>query len=129
MNNRIIKQAILLGLTACAAVIILFACSKSGGGYGGGGNNNGGDSSGTGNGVSIASMAFSSSALTVTSGTTVKWTNNDAITHTVTADDGTFDSGNIAPGGTYSHTFSGVGTYAYHCSIHPSMKGKITVNY
>jgi plastocyanin len=129
MNNRIIKQAILLGLTACTAVIVLFACSKSGGGYGGGGNNNGGGGGGTGNGVSIASMAFSSSSLTVASGTTVKWTNNDAITHTVTADDGTFDSGNIAPGGTYSHTFSGVGTYAYHCSIHPSMKGKITVNY
>lgn len=127
MNNRIIKQAVLLGLTACTAVIVLFACSKSAGGYGGGGNNNGG-SGGTNNSVSIASMAFSSSSLTVASGTAVKWTNNDAITHTVTADDGSFDSGNIAPGGTYSHAFSGAGTYAYHCSIHTGMKGKVVVS-
>ena len=130
MNNRIIKQAVLLCLTACTAIIVLFACSKSGGGYGGGGDNNGGGGGGgTGNSVSIANFAFSSSSLTVASGTKVTWTNNDATAHTVTADDGSFDSGNIAPGGTYSHTFSAQGTYAYHCSIHTTMKGKVVVNY
>ena len=57
----------------------------------------------------------------------VTWTNNDATTHTVTADDGSFNSGNIAPGGKFSHTFSTAGTIAYHCSIHTSMKAKVVV--
>jgi len=79
------------------------------------------------NTVTIKNMAFSPSALNVTTNTAVKWVNNDAITHTVTADDGSFNSGNIAPGGKFSHTFSTAGTIAYHCSIHTSMKAKVIV--
>lgn len=49
-------------------------------------------------------------------GTTVIWTNNGATIHTVTSDDGTsFDSGTIASGGTYSHTFNTAGSFAYLC--------------
>ena len=77
------------------------------------------------NSVSIKGMAFSNASLTITAGASVKWTNNDSYSHTVTADDGSFDSGSIAPGSTYSHTFPVAGTYNYHCSIHPSMKGAI----
>lgn len=58
----------------------------------------------------------------------VKWGNNDGTTHTVTANGGAFDSGNIADGGTFTFTFTTVGTYPYHCTIHPTMVGTITVN-
>jgi len=60
--------------------------------------------------------------------TTVKWGNGDGTTHTVTADGGAFTSGNIGSGSSYTHTFAAAGTYAYHCSIHPTMTGTIIVN-
>jgi len=75
--------------------------------------------------VSIVNMSFSPASLSVTAGTTITWTNNDNTTHTVTADDNSFDSGNIAPGTKYSRLFSAAGTYTYHCTIHPMMKGTI----
>lgn len=78
--------------------------------------------------ISIAGFAFSPSGKTVTAGTIVKWINNDATTHTVTSDDGTtFNSGNIAPGGNFSYTASTTGTFNYHCEIHGSMTGTLTV--
>ena len=121
MKNRIIKPVVLFASAICLTAIVLFACSKSGGT-----NNNGGGNT-TGNSVSIANFAFSVSSLSVKSGTTVTWTNNDQTTHTVTADDGSFDSGNIAPGGKFTHTFNAAGTIAYHCSIHSSMTAKVVV--
>ena len=80
-----------------------------------------------GSAVSIASFSFQPAALTVAVGTTVTWTNNDSASHTVTADDGSFESGRLANGGTFSQTFATAGTFAYHCAIHSSMKGTITV--
>ena len=129
MKNRIIKQAGLCCLAAFTAIILLFACSKSGGGSGDNGGGGGGYGGGgtTGNSVSIAGFAFSTSSLPVAKGTKVTWKNNDATTHTVTSDDGTFDSGNIAPGGSYSYTFADAGTFAYHCKIHPTMTAKVVV--
>jgi plastocyanin len=124
MKKRIIKPALLICIfISLIGMTGFYACSKSGGGYG---NNNG--SNGTGDAVSIQNFAFSVGTLTVTSGTTVTWTNNDATTHTVTADDGSFNSGNIAPGSKFSHTFSAKGTVNYHCSIHPMMKASVVVN-
>jgi plastocyanin len=79
------------------------------------------------NAVSIAGMAFSPASITTTVGATVTWTNNDNMAHTVTADDNSFDSGNIAAGGTFSRTFSSAGSFAYHCSIHPGMKGTVGI--
>jgi plastocyanin len=79
------------------------------------------------NTVSIAGMAFSPASITTTTGTTVTWTNNDNMAHTVTANDNSFDSGSISAGGTFSKTFSTVGSFAYHCSIHPSMTGTVVV--
>ena len=79
------------------------------------------------NAVSIAGMAFSPASVTTTVGTTVTWTNNDNMVHTVTADDNSFDSGSIAVGGTFFRTFSSAGSFAYHCNIHPSMKGTVVV--
>src|ERR1035437_4918138 len=77
------------------------------------------------NQVFIQGMAFSPATLTVTVGTTVKWTNKDAVAHTVTSDTGVFDSGNVANAGTFSFMFMTEGTYSYVCTIHPSMVAKI----
>ncbi len=57
---------------------------------------------------------------------TVTFLNQDTAIHTVTALDGSFDSGNIAGGGSWTHTFT-AGTYSYHCIYHSYMKGTITV--
>ena len=80
-----------------------------------------------GNSVNLQNFAFNPSTLTVKAGTTVTWTNSDSVAHTVTSDGGAFDSGNLAPDQTFSHTFNTAGTYAYHCNPHPSMKGTIIV--
>lgn len=111
--------------------------SGSGGGYGGGGGYNIGNGGGTGgNGgagsgavvsASMVNFAFVPAKITVAAGGTVTWTNTDQVAHTVTADNGSFGSGQIAPGATFSRTFTRPGTYAFHCSIHPSMTGTITV--
>jgi plastocyanin len=78
--------------------------------------------------VSIQNMSFSPDSITVKKGTTVTWTNNDSTTHTVTADSGSGPkSGNLASSDTYNFTFNTTGTFNYHCSIHPSMTGKVTV--
>ena len=77
--------------------------------------------------VSIANFSFTPAKLSISVGTTVIWTNNDSVTHTVTADGGAFDSNNLSPGNTFSFTFSKAGTYTYHCKIHPSMMGTILV--
>jgi len=63
----------------------------------------------------------------VNSGTTVSWTNDDTIIHTVTDIDGKFDSYLIQPGAGWSHTFYDEGKYNYYCTIHPWMKGLIIV--
>jgi plastocyanin len=81
----------------------------------------------TGNSVSIANFAFSPTSLTVKVGTKVSWTNNDSVTHTVTANQGAFNSGPLTPGSTFSFTFTKAGTYSYHCNIHPSMLATIVV--
>jgi plastocyanin len=113
------KKIISLSLVSVLMVsIIFFACSKS---------STPAMNTNNPNTVSIKNMAFSPPALNVAANTTVTWVNNDAITHTVTADDGSFDSGNIAPGSSFTHTFTGVGTWSYHCSIHPMMTGSVMV--
>ena len=58
---------------------------------------------------------------------TVMWTNNDNMPHTVTATDGSFDSGNLNPGKSYVHTFAQAGSYLYICVYHHWMHGTVTV--
>lgn len=77
--------------------------------------------------VSIAAFAYDPSSVTITVGDTVTWTNNDAVGHTVTADDGSFNSGSFGNGDEYARTFTSAGTFAYHCAIHPAMTGVVTV--
>src|SRR5437764_10615532 len=75
----------------------------------------------------ISNFRFSPDPLTIPVGTTVQWTNDDGVTHTVTAGDGSFDSGGVSPHTTFTHTFNQAGTIAYHCAIHTSMQGTIKV--
>lgn len=80
--------------------------------------------------ITIENMAFSPITLTVSAGAEVFVTNNDGIAHTVTSNDGvSFDTGTINPGTTTSFTApSQPGTYAFHCTIHPTtMKGILIV--
>lgn len=76
--------------------------------------------------VSITSSGYSPIELLITDGGTVLWTNNDNAVHTVTADNGSFDSGDLQPGSTFVYTFSR-GVYTYHCKYHPETTGSIRV--
>ena len=77
---------------------------------------------------SDGSFGFNPATLTIKAGTTVIWKNVSSVPHTVTSDDGqTFDSGNLAVGGTFQFTFKSAGTYSYHCNIHPYMRATIVV--
>jgi plastocyanin len=115
-----------------AALVVLAGCAGSSSTPATGGSSSAPASSGgsaaggaSGTAVSIANFAFNPADVTVKVGQSVTWTNNDTTTHTVTGAD--FDSGPLAPGATYSHTFATAGTFDYHCSIHTSMTGKVTV--
>jgi len=77
--------------------------------------------------VRIAHLAFDAKTLRVRVGTTVRWTNEDQLQHSVTADNGAFDSGLIEPGRSYERVFDRPGDYAYHCTPHPFMMGHIIV--
>jgi plastocyanin len=72
-------------------------------------------------------QAFIPDNMQITVGTTVRWKNLDALIHTVTAADQSFNSGVIAPDGTYSHTFNKPGTYPIICLAHPFMKATVVV--
>lgn len=77
--------------------------------------------------VKMQNFAFQPASLSVKVGTTVVWTNNDSTPHTVSADDGSFDSGSMSKGGNFSYTFNTPGTVTYNCAFHKSMRGSITV--
>jgi len=75
----------------------------------------------------LTATANSPNPVTIARGSTVTWVNNDSTTHDQTADGGSFNTGNIAPGARASVTFQNAGSFPYHCSIHPNMIGTITV--
>lgn len=80
--------------------------------------------------VGIVDFAFQPADITVKRGTTVTWTNTDAIRHDVTSSDGIENgpqSELLAQGESYSFTFDEVGEFTYYCSPHPYMEGKVTV--
>jgi len=78
--------------------------------------------------VVIQNFAFQPQDVTINVGESVTWINRDPVGHTATSDaQGVFDTGVIAPGGNKTVSFAVAGTYAYHCSIHPTLKGTVTV--
>ena len=72
----------------------------------------------------MAGGQFSPQHAVVSPGATVRWRNDDTTFHLVVADDGTWASPALAPGGEYTHTFDNPGFYPYHCEFHPEMQGR-----
>jgi plastocyanin len=94
---------------------------EAGGGGAGGGNAAAGE-------VRVAGFAFAPDSLRAQVGQRVTWENQDTgVTHTVTADGGAFDSGELAGGKRFSFVFSTAGSFAYHCAIHRDMRGTVSV--
>jgi plastocyanin len=77
--------------------------------------------------VGIGDNFFEPPDAAIEPGSTITWTNNGALPHTVTADDGSFDSGVLNPGDSYTVAFDGQGTVTYYCAIHAEMRGSVTV--
>lgn len=82
--------------------------------------------------IKIVDYSYSPAKLTIAAGTTVKWENEDGVGHTVTADNGEFDSGTMSKGDAFEFTFTKPGTYAYYCKPHggpggQGMSAEITV--
>jgi len=77
--------------------------------------------------VLISGNAFAPVNVTINAGQSVTWRNNDAIAHTTTSDTALWNSGNLASGNTFQHTFPTTGTFAYHCNIHTFMTATVTV--
>ena len=82
--------------------------------------------------IKLVNFKFTPAQLTVKVGTTVVWTSEDNAPHTVTADDGSFDSGNLKKGDSFKFTFTKAGTFPYYCAYHGTaggggMAGTITV--
>jgi plastocyanin len=79
------------------------------------------------NTIIIKDFAFSPTPVHIRTATTITVLNNDATTHTLTANSRAFDTGKLNPGARTTITIARPGNYAYHCSIHPFMTGTITV--
>ena len=77
--------------------------------------------------VTIVDVAYQPGSILVQAGDTVTWTNTGSTPHTVTADDGSVDSGPLAPRASFSQTFPAAGLFTYHCTIHPQMTGAVTI--
>ncbi len=108
-------------------LLMLAACSPGTTSNPGAAPNTGGNQS-----IELMNTSFNPQQVTVKVGTTVVWTNKDSMAHTVTADDKSFDSGNLNPGQTFKFTFTKAGTYRYYCRYHGGpngigMSGTITV--
>jgi plastocyanin len=124
----------LVALTLLVAAGVLAAGCGGSGGYGGGSptttaapTTSGAGTPAGGTAVAIDNFTFSPAALNLKVGQQVTWTNKQqGVAHTVTADGGAFDHP-MPSGATFSFTFATAGTVAYHCRIHPSMRGTVVV--
>jgi plastocyanin len=112
------KKNLTGGLLVMFAAIIITACYKNN-------NDNNGTNSYT---VKMQNSVFSPTTLSVVMNSTVTWMNDDNAVHTVTASDGSFDSGDIAVGSSYSKTFTTTGTINYHDAHNSNMTGVLIVS-
>jgi plastocyanin len=112
-----------------ALVVLIFAALSCGGGTSNGSESSTTASSSAGGSAQVVmkDIAFDPQTITVNAGDSVTWTNEDSVSHTVVADNGEFESGQLGQGETFSFTFASVGTYPYTCTIHPGMKGTVIV--
>jgi plastocyanin len=125
------KSRLLIPTAFLLAILInLDSCSKSSD-YNTPGTGGGTKSGPLANEVLIQGMAFTPSTITVAAGTSIKWTNKDNASHTVTSDNGsleTFDSGSMGNGGTFVWQFNTPGIFKYHCTFHSDMTATVIVN-
>jgi plastocyanin len=77
--------------------------------------------------VTMRQIALDRGEVRIRVGESVAWVNRDPLVHTVTADDGSWDSGPMVEGARWTRTFDRPGRYAYHCTPHPQMRGVIIV--
>jgi len=77
--------------------------------------------------ITIEGFAFAPADLTAAVGDTITVTNNDGAPHTLTADDGSFDTGRLNRGESAEITLTAAGSFPYKCAFHPNMTGTITV--
>jgi plastocyanin len=77
--------------------------------------------------VAIEAFTFAPPTITAKVGQKVTWRNHDPAEHTVTAEDGSFDSGTMAQNGTFKAALDQPGEYRYSCALHPGMKGTVVV--
>lgn len=122
MNGTRFSAWILGGLAAVLMVVSVVGLVRSGA--------DGDETAGASgpDGVTIVDFAFHPETMNVAVGDTITWTNDDAVTHTVTSlDGGPLDSGDVDSDGEYEATFSEIGTYEYVCTIHPFMEGTVEV--
>lgn len=111
------------GLSLVTASFLFLSCSKSNSDLID--DNNDGTEASIEHRVYMKNSTYSPSLLTLTAGKPVAWINDDNLVHRVTADDGSFDSGDLEPGATFSRTFSMPGTFPYHCKYHKGMTGTV----
>ena len=109
--RRLVTLVTVLGAAACAAAPSAFAQHQHG-------------AEPT---VSAGFDSFSPPQATALAGESVMWMNDSARTHTVTANDGSFDSERLPVGGMFEHRFTTSGAFAYHCTLHPFMTGEVDV--
>jgi plastocyanin len=77
--------------------------------------------------VRISDFEFGPSTININAGDSVTWNNRGPTNHTATANDGSFDSGNLNRGQSYTKRFDSAGTYSYICTPHPFMTGRVVV--
>jgi plastocyanin len=114
-------------LVLVATALVAAGCGGGGGAPSAGAAPSAGGSLTKSSGITIDNFKFSPSTSRVAAGARVAVANNDSTAHTVTANDGSFDSGTVNPGDSTSFRAPAAGSYAYHCTIHPFMKGTLIV--
>jgi plastocyanin len=128
------KRWIALLLACLAVAVVVAGCGDDDDDDGGGG---GGatteeqaapEASGGSTEVSMKDIKFDPGEVTVNTGDTVTWVNDDTVGHDVTADGfKSGEPGEMQNGDTFDHTFDAAGTFDYVCSVHPGMEGSVTV--
>jgi YVTN family beta-propeller protein len=78
--------------------------------------------------ISIVDFAYEPHSITIRTGDSIAWSNDDGAAHTVTFRDGSAGAKSLAPGKTFTRTFERAGTYDYFCSFHPYITGQVIVN-
>lgn len=125
MGSHRIKVALSILPVLLLSVLLIAGCGKD---KATDSNNNPPPDGTPGTTVVISNFSYSPSTLSVSAGDTVTWRNDDNVNHTVTSNSGSeLNSPLLSHGQTYTHVFNSSGNYPYHCTVHPTMAGSVTV--